>query len=152
MLIVRFSAYIADDIKRNWSSWNFGQFGFEGSEEELQDAIDAAIAEGESFEISGFEFWPDNNLVGDEIRRGIFRELYPGYWVVPDLTHADGIGLACHILESETLENALEEISENPAKYDGTGEGDFVDCAGAKVLYSQKSNGEYGFHVLEVDD
>jgi len=152
MLIVRFSAHIEDDIKRNWSSWNFGQFGFEGSEEELQDAIDAAIAEGESFEISGFEFWPDNNLRGDEIKRGIFRELYSGYWVVADLTHYDGIGLSCHILESGTLENALEEISENPAKYDGTGEGDFIDCRSAKVLYSQKSNGEYGFHVLEVDD
>ena len=31
MFIARKSENIQEDIKRNWSSWNFGQLGFDGT-------------------------------------------------------------------------------------------------------------------------
>ena len=99
---VRFSDHIDDDMKRGWSSWNFGSGGFEGTKEELEKAKKEAIENEDSFTISEYELW------GDEIKKADIRELYPNYWVLVDNVNASG-GLSAHELPSnlETLEDAL---------------------------------------------
>ena len=69
---VRYSDHIKEDLKRNWSSWNFGGEGFEGTEEELEEVKQNAIDSNgsASFYISGFELW------GDDIIETDIRELY----------------------------------------------------------------------------
>ena len=54
--LARKSNHIEEDMKRNWSSWNFGSEGFEGTKQELDNAIQEAIENDSSFWISGFDF------------------------------------------------------------------------------------------------
>lgn len=57
--IARFSNTIQEDIKRNWSSWNFGQDGITCTENELDKLKQLCIndkSECTVFYISGFEF------------------------------------------------------------------------------------------------
>lgn len=138
MFIVRQSEYIQEDIKRNWSSWNYGELGFEGTREELKESMNESIQSGSSFDISGFELWED------EISNADIRELYDGYWVLVDNTR--GSGLSCNILESETLEEAIKEVKENGIDL---GEGETVDCSNAKVVWSDE---EDFIHILEIED
>lgn len=137
MYIVRKSENINEDIKRNWSSWNYGQEGFEGTKEELQKELDS-ITDEHSMWISGFDIYPDNR---DEFT---IRELYPNYWVVVDTFH--GYGLSCNILDVETKEEAIEEVTTESFQMD-LGDGDMLDCTKAELVWSS----EDGFiHIIEV--
>lgn len=60
MFIARQSSHIQEDIARNWSSWNFGNDGFEGTEEELNEAIEEAkdgyfFGDGDCFDSDEWE-------------------------------------------------------------------------------------------------
>jgi hypothetical protein len=103
MFIARLSNHIQEDIKRNWSSWNFGECGFRGTYDELQAAMKEAIEDGSSFMISGFE------LFGDEIKNADIRELYDGYWVLVDNVNGNGPGIFGTELSAETIEEAIKE-------------------------------------------
>lgn len=140
MLIARYSAHIHDDIKRNWSSWNFGADGFKGTREDLYAYL-AECSESNPVCISGFEIFQT------DLKDTVIRELYSNYWVVVDTNR--GEGLSCHVLESETVEEALAEIASKRYIFDGTGEGQTVDCKNARVLYSERQ-GDFGLHILEV--
>lgn len=137
---VRFSDHINEDLKRGWSSWNFGEEGFEGTEEELQEAL-SNITDNSPFWISGFDIYPD---AIDEYE---IKELYPNYWVVVDNINAQG-GISGHELPEglETIEDALAEIQSKRGMYDGTGEGDTIYVEDAKVIYSQDD-----MHIIEVN-
>ncbi len=135
MFIVRQSEHINEDIKRNWSSWNYGLEGFEGTEEELEQELES-ITDERSFWISGFDIYPDNRNEFD------IRELYSNYWVVVDTFH--GYGLSCNILESDSIEESINEVTSDGFKID-LGEGDMVDCSEAKVVWSDDN-----IHILEV--
>jgi len=111
--IARYSEHIDQDIQRNWSSWNFGQEGFEGTEDELETAKDQAIENERSFYISGFDLW------GDDIRTADIRELYTGYWVLVDNTNGFGDGIFGTALDSEDLEAAIAEA--RTANFSGEG-------------------------------
>lgn len=142
MIIARYSAHIQSDIQRNWSSWNFGKDGFEGTREEFEAFI-ASATEEEPICISGFE------LYAYQVKRTKFGELTPNYWVAID----NRGGLSCDIIEgAETLEEALQMIEANPGLANGSGDGSFIDCSEAKVLYSEFDEGEFGLHILEVQD
>lgn len=146
MLIVRWSSHIEEDLKRNWSSWNFGACGFEGTREELQQAIDEVLeGKRQSLEISGFELNADM-LRGQRVDDD-FRELYPNYWVAVDKER--GEGLSCWILESETIEDALKEIKER--KLIPAWDGDKVDCRNAKIVYRIPDENGYEMCILQVD-
>ena len=136
---VRFSDHIDEDLKRGWSSWNFGEEGFEGTEEELEEAL-SNITDENPFWISGFDIYPD------QIDEFEIKELYSGYWVVVDNFNAQG-GLSGHQLpeELETLEDVLNEIKSKKGEYDGTGEGETIYTETAKVLYSEDN-----MHIIEV--
>ena len=136
MYIVRQSEHIHKDVQRNFSSWNYGQLGFEGTENELKASMDEAFRNDHSFDISGFELWED------EIHNADIRELYDGYWVLVDNTR--GFGLSCNILDSETLTDAIEEVRTNDIEL---GEGETVDCSGAKIVWS---DAEKFIHILEI--
>ena len=141
MIIARYSSHIESDLKRNWSSWNFGEEGFKGTKQDLDQAL-TQITETMPLWISGFDIYPDKK------EEFTFGELYPNYWVAIDTR---GSGLCCHILDSDTLSSALVEVRENKGKFDGTGDGDFVDCSEAKVIFSEDPNG-FGLHLLEIED
>ena len=132
MLVVRQSGHIQEDIKRNWSSWNFGQDGFCGTREEL-DAYLATCNEDSPVCISMFELYPS------ELGRTKFGELYNNYWVVVD----DRGGLSVNILEHEALPEAIEFIQKN--KWFCGGDGNFVDASEAVVLWSDGNT-----HILEI--
>ncbi len=100
--IARYATHIEDDLKRGWSSWNFGAYGFEGTREELEEEMESAIENEYEFSISGFDLW------GDDIKRADIRELYPGYWVLVDNVNAKG-GLSFIDLESENFDDAIKE-------------------------------------------
>ena len=136
---VRFSDHINEDLKRGWSSWNFGEEGFEGTEEELQEAL-SNITDNSPFWISGFDIYPDS------INEYEIKELYPNYWVVVDNINAHN-GLSAHELPSsiETLEDVLKEVTAKKYKYDGTGEGDSFESDKATVIYSKDD-----MHIIEV--
>ena len=110
--IARKSNHIQEDIKRNWSSWNFGEEGFKGTREELEISMQKAIDNDSSFWISGFDLWEN------EIKNADIRELYNDYWVLVDNVNAKGF-LSCLQLDSETLEDAINEINNQQFNGDG---------------------------------
>lgn len=137
MFVARKSNHIQEDIKRNWSSWNFGEEGLLATEDQIEEWKENAIDNEKPFCISGFELW-DNDIKSADI-----RELYSGYWVLVDNINAKN-GLSCRILDSETLEEALVEFK-NESIY--SGDGDSFDSTEAKLIYSE---GEY--HIFEIED
>jgi len=139
MFIVRQSEHIQEDIKRNWSSWNYGQEGFEGTEDELNGCLEN-ITDERPFWISGFEIYPD------DIKNSEIKELYDGYWVLVDNTR--GSGLSCNILDSETLEDSISIVTDKDFRID-LGEGETVDCSNAKVVWSDEEN---FIHILKIED
>lgn len=143
MYIVRFSNHIEEDIKRNWSSWNFGEEGFEGTKEELEEELDKLDEDDcNSFWISGFEIYYR------DLRTTTIKELYKNYWVVVD--NEFEYGLACNTLEAESLEEAIEEVSA-PGFDIEYGSGECVDCSDAKVVHSFDWKGNQTY-ILEVED
>jgi hypothetical protein len=133
--VARQSQHIKDDITRGWSSWNFGQDGFEGTSEELGEALEAISDEMPLF-ISGMEIWPSNKAEFE------IKQLYPNYWVVVDNENAAG-GLSCVELSSENLKDAIEES----ATADYFGDGDSFDPSSAKLVWS--SDDGYT-HIFEI--
>lgn len=137
MFIARQSNHIQEDIKRNWSSWNFGQDGFEGTYDELKAAIQEARDNDSCFCISGFELW------GSDIKNADIRELYSNYWVLVDNVNGHGAGIFGTELKAETLEEAITESAS--AFY--FGEGVRFDAREAKLVYSNDE-----IHIFEIED
>lgn len=133
MYISRKSNHIQEDIKRNWSSWNFGQEGFEGTKEELDEYLSKATEERPIW-ISGFDIYPS------QINEFEFGELYPNYWVAIDNINTSG-GLSCIILEAETIEEAIEEAK----KVHYFGDGDSFDASNATLVYSSED-----IHIFQM--
>ena len=50
IFFARMSGHIQEDIKRGWSSWNFGAHGFEGTLEELEKAIENIATKYDDYE------------------------------------------------------------------------------------------------------
>ena len=134
MFVARKSNHIEADIKRNWSSWNFGQEGFEGTEDELNEYL-AKSTDNSPVWISGFDIYPD------QIKEFSFGELYENYWVAIDNVNARG-GLSCIQLDVENLEDAIKE-AENRIDY--FGDGDCFDATEAKLVYSNDDT-----HIFEI--
>jgi hypothetical protein len=134
--IARKSSHIQEDIKRNWSSWNFGEGGFEGTYSELQNKIKEALESESSLFISGFELW-DN-----DIKKADIRELYTNYWVLVDNTNGYGNGIFGTELKAESLEDAIQESKS--AHY--WGEGVRFDASSAKLVYSNDD-----IHIFEIE-
>ena len=135
--VARQSEHIQEDIKRNWSSWNFGNDGLECTEKELEDYKNECIENDKGFHISGFELW------NDDISQADIRQLYKGYWVLVDNINASG-GLSCIELDSENLESAIVE-SQSGSFF---GDGDVFDTANAKLVYSSPCN---EIHIFEYE-
>lgn len=136
MFIARQSGHIQQDITRNWSSWNFGQDGFEGTYDELQAAI-SEVNENTCFMISGFEFY------GDDAKNADIRELYENYWVVVDNEHSKGKGIFGIELDAAGL---TEAIAEAESRSDYFGDGVRFDAQDAKLVYSNND-----IHIFEVE-
>lgn len=138
MFVARKADNIEADIKRNWSSWNFGTEGFEGTREELDNALSELSEEKDNYLwVSGFEV-RENDRKSYE-----FGELYSNYWVVIDRVNARN-GLSCLILDAENLEDA---ISEATIRTDYWGDGDSFDASEATLVYSKGD-----IHVFEIED
>lgn len=137
--IARQSDYIHEDIKRNWSSWNFGNDGIHCTKQQLEEYKKEAIDTDSEFYISGFQFYGKNQINNLDI-----RELYKNYWVLVDTENAGG-GLSCIELESENLEDAIEESK----KGQYWGEGSCFDATNAKLVYSCPNN---EIHIFEYED
>lgn len=123
--IARKSNHIQSDIKRNWSSWNFGELGFEGTKQELKSEIDNAIENDNSFDISGFELW------GSDIKKADIRELYSNYWVLVDNVNAED-GLSGVDLNCDNLKDAIKQAK----KSDYSGDGVSFDVDDYKLVKS----------------
>lgn len=136
MYVARKSDNIKSDIERNWSSWNFGQEGFEGTKEELNELLDTITDENPVW-ISGFEIWPHDKSSYE------FGELYQNYWVAIDRINASE-GLSCIDLEAETLEDAITEAE---SRTDYWGDGQSFDANEAKLVYSNND-----IHIFEIED
>lgn len=134
MFVARKSNHIEEDIKRNWSSWNFGEAGFEGTRNELNDYLNSATDENPVF-ISGFDIYPDN------VKEFTFGELYNNYFVAIDNINTPN-GLSCIELEANTIEGAITEASE---RSDYWGDGQSFDARQAKLVYSNDD-----IHVFEI--
>ena len=132
---VRKSNHIYEDLKRGWSSWNYGELGFKGTKSELEQARRSAFENGESFDISGFE------LYGDEIKHSDIRELYPNYWVLVDNSRGGGISV-----NSLTAKNLKDAINELDTHFMDLGTGEWTDSSDLKVVYSNDD-----LHILERD-
>jgi hypothetical protein len=143
---IRYSSHIQDDLNRGWSSWNFGEDGFNGSYEELEESKDKSLNNNKPFYISGFELWDD------DIKKADIRELYKDYWCLVDNTKTKG--LAGHYIQEKftTLSNMLDFIKNKNHSYDGSGDGNFFDTEYAKIIYSDKPYSEYGFHIIELGE
>lgn len=134
MFVARKSNHIQEDIKRNWSSWNFGQEGFNGTEEELNIYLESSTDERPVW-VSGFDIYPS------QIKEFSFGELYPNYWVAIDSINALN-GLSCVILDSETLQDAIEESKK---EYLYSGDGDSFDATKAILVYSNND-----IHIFNI--
>lgn len=131
---IRQSEHIQEDLKRGWSSWNFGEDGFFGTEEELENYLDGCKGNTPAM-ISGFEIFEDQQSEFE------FGELHPGYWVVKDQDFSDS--LACNKMESSTLQEAISDALKN-------GVGSCPDGVSlpenAKLVWSSKD-----LHIFEAE-
>lgn len=124
MFVARFSDNIQDDIKRGWSTWMTPGLG--GSIADCEQDIEDGYAEG------------------------VIREFpeFPGCF---GIVHHEG--LSCYYLESETLDDAIEEVK-GCAGMDGSGFG--YATVGEVKLIKTISRKELGsirdLHILEVED
>lgn len=151
MFYARFTNHINEDLRRNWSSWNFGEGGFEGSKAELVETIQSAIADECEFEISHFSYYPSRFQV-----RGVaiiidnqteVRELYSNYWVVVDTEK--GAGISMIELDANSLESAIVEASGIGA-WSGAGEC-MIDAATVTAVHLTKvMNSGCNLCILEV--
>lgn len=146
MYIVRQSNHIESDIKRNWSSWNYGEDGLNCTEEHLTKWVEEILedeSESKCLDISGFE------LCGDNLRRvwenDEIRELYPNYWVLID---TETCGLSCNYLNADNLLKAIKEVNEDSFDLDMSTK-DSIDCSEAEVVWSCPEN---LWHILYIDD
>lgn len=144
-LVARYSAHIEDDIKRNWSSWNFGAEGFVGTKQELDAKLNDVRKNGSVFTISAMDIYQE------DIDNWKFGELYKNYWVAIDTR---GKGISTHVLEATTINEALKEVA-TTSVFDGTGDGVFIDMqaedTNPEVIYSQFPKGEWGLHIISID-
>jgi hypothetical protein len=136
MFIARKSNHIEQDIKRNWSSWNFGEGGFKGTREDL-DAYLAECTMNSCVFISGFEIY------ADAVKGFEFGELYPGYWVAIDRVNAP-IGLSAIALDADNLQEAITEATE---RSDYFGQGLCFDARKAKLMHSDDD-----IHVFWIEE
>lgn len=132
---VRQSNHINDDLKRGWSSWNYGKLGIHATADEIKQMKRDAIENGDSFDISGFELW------GDEIKNADMRELYANYWVLVDRSH--GSGIAVNSLKAKNLKDAIAELETHEMDL---GDGEWIDADELDVVYSDGN-----LHILERD-
>lgn len=135
MYLARKSNHIQDDIKRNWSSWNFGEEGFVGTKSELDDFLASATDEHPVW-ISGFDIYPE------QIKDFEFGELYKNYWVAIDRVNASN-GLSAIQLNATNLEEAINEANE---RRDYFGDGVSFNAKEAKLVYSNCE-----IHIFEIN-
>ncbi len=133
--VARQSENIESDIKRNWSSWNFGAEGFKGTYDELLTYLSKATEENPIW-ISGFDIYPD------QVNDFQFGELYENYWVAIDNINAKN-GLSAISLKAENLESAISEANN---RSDYFGDGISFDASKAKLVYSNNDN----IHIFEI--
>lgn len=136
---IRFSNHIQEDLKRGWSSWNFGKEGFEGTDEQLEEYKKDCFENENPMFISAFELW------GDDIFETEIKELYPDYWVVVDERVC---GISASEIKASSLEEAIKVFSQ-----EGYNHIDFGDESGffpekAKHVLSCKDN-EIHLFVVE---
>lgn len=136
MFVARKSNHIQEDIKRNWSSWNFGQEGFSGTEQELNEYLSKSTDESPVW-ISGFDIYPS------QISEFQFSELYPNYWVAVDNVNSKG-GLSCISLKADTLEVAILEAEK---RTDYFGDGYSFDASEARLVYTNSD-----IHIFEIEE
>jgi len=134
--LVRQSNHINYDLKRNWSSWNYGQEGLNISLNELESHIENMNDEDVIY-ISGFE------LTKEECDNSLFGELYENYTVLID---SETIGLSVNYLKADSLENAIKEIN-NKSFVMNLETKDSEDCTIAKVVWSCKNNET---HIIQL--
>lgn len=156
MKYIRVSEHIDADLNRGWSSWNFGLEGFSGSKDDLLTEIRSIADRGGEFWLSGFNIWIDESTKISDSFGVVFvddyeiRELYRNYWVAVDRVNAVN-GLSAHEIHEvlQTVDEIINEVKNNPAKYDGTGDGESFCAENAKVLHSFELNGK-NYHVIEA--
>ena len=136
--IARYSDHIQDDINRKWSSWNFGQQGFEGTEDQLESDKKHALDTDSPFYISGFDLW------GKDIKNADIRELYPNYWVLVDNVNGHGEGIFGRPLESDNLKDAIKEAKDA----DYSGEGYKFNPENWKLVKSINNS----IHIFQMED
>ncbi|MDD5353371.1 MAG: hypothetical protein PHS93_09445, partial [Candidatus Omnitrophica bacterium] len=129
---IRKSEYIEDDLRRGWSSWNYGQEGFKGTKEELDKAINN-ITDKNPLWISGFDLYPK------DIKDADIRELYPDYWVLVDKTKGEGI-----FVNSLEATNKIDAIDEGGRHKINLGEGEVINTDNLRIV---SSIGD--IHILE---
>lgn len=135
MFIARKSDHIQEDIKRNWSSWNFGQDGFKGTREDLDNYLSECTDSSAVF-ISGFEIY------ADAVKGFEFGELYSGYWVAIDRVNAP-VGLSAVELEADNLQDAIKEATD---RNDYFGQGVCFDARKATLVHSDDD-----IHIFQID-
>jgi hypothetical protein len=134
MFIARKSNHIQADIKRNWSSWNFGEGGFRGTREDLDNYL-AECTDSSAVFISGFEIY------ADAVKGFEFGELYENYWVAIDRVNAP-VGLSAVELDADNLQDAIKEAT---SRTDYFGQGICFDARNAKLVHSDED-----IHVFEI--
>jgi len=116
---LRFSEHIQEDLKRGWSSWNYGADGVWMTEEELEALYESSLkiceSEGSEMEeialyISEFELTHEKfvNLYKRDLIRPLYWQGERGYFVVVDENYANS--LAAVELEVASLEEAIETV------------------------------------------
>ena len=134
--VARKAENIEADIERNWSSWNYGAEGFEGTKEEL-NAFLAEATDEDSIWISGLD------LFADDVKKTQFGQLWANYWVAIDTVNARN-GLSCIDLEAEDFESAVIEALANESQY--CGDGSSFDASCATLVFSQNN-----IHIFEIE-
>lgn len=134
--VARKSNHIQEDIIRNWSSWNFGQEGFEGTKLELVELLNQAKENESSIWLSGFDIYPSkvgydfDAIYADDYE---IKELYANYWVCVDNINSPN-GLSCIELNAESLEDAIQE---SHTRRDYCWDGDTFDANEYELVYSK---------------
>jgi hypothetical protein len=136
MFVARKSQHIEDDLKRNWSSWNFGKNGFVGTRDEL-NAYLATCTDSHAVFVSGFEIY------ADAIKDFKFGELHPGYWVAIDTRRE---GLSCVELKANDLVDCDTAIEEALTRTDYWGDGIAFDAR-----YATHIHRENDIHIFWIE-
>lgn len=159
---IRWAFRMDADMKRGWSSYNFGKGVLYGNAESVLEQLESIAEQGGGEVDFGLTsgVWIDEDTRIYKKGESIFvddfelREFEPGggEWVVVDNVNAKN-GLSAHRLPEglQTVKDVLKLTADEPYNYDGSGDGESFTASDSRVVYESEPD-KWGKRMYVVEE